>query len=46
MTQGTQETDDRTDSRNGDPRKKTPLTMYNRLTGKAWLTAVVLNIIG
>ena len=38
MTQGTQKTVDRTDFRNGDSRKQ---TSYNRLNGKAWLTAVV-----
>ena len=39
MTQGTQKTDDRTDSRNGEI---LGTTSYNRLNGKAWLTAVVL----
>ena len=34
MTRGTQKTDDRTDSRNK--------TSYDRLNGKAWLTALVL----
>ena len=43
MTFGKQETDDRTDYRTGDSRKK---NIYNRLNGKAWLTAVVLNILG
>ena len=38
MTQNTQKTDDRTNSRNANSRKK---TSYNRLNEKAWLTAVV-----
>ena len=43
MTQGAQKTDNRTDSRNGDSRKK---ISYNRLNGKTWPTAVVLFTIG
>ena len=44
MTQGTQKTDNRTNSRNGDSRKKKP--SYNRLNEKACATALVLFIIG
>ena len=45
MTQGTQKTDNRTDSRNGeslnrDSQNKLILS-FNRLDGKAWITAVV-----
>ena len=44
MTQGTQKTDDRTDSRNADyPEWRfSEQTSYNQLNGKVWLIAVVL----